>query len=330
MTYSPIAGTTLSCQPATTRCGRHIAPRLKRSLIPDLTQDPRFDCNPFVTGRPGLRFYAGALLESREGLPLGTVCVLDYKARPNGLTERQTFTLKALARQVMAQLELRRVVAEKELLVEEAHHRVKNSLQMVQALLTLQARKTTNSEAASQLRDSAARVRSFGAMHEQLYLTGSAAEADLATYLQGLLAYQSAAAASTYEGRAITFTGAKAWWPTSDAPSVGLVLIELVTNALKYGKGLISVSLRQSARETVLTVEDEGTELQAGDPSSTSSGLGTRVMTGLLAGRGGRLEIDRSRGHTCFVAVLQTPRTGSSALDGSAQAASGAVKFESR
>jgi GAF domain-containing protein len=47
--------------------------------VPDTTKDPRFDCNPLVTGDPHLRFYAGALLETREGLPLGTVCVLDYK-----------------------------------------------------------------------------------------------------------------------------------------------------------------------------------------------------------------------------------------------------------
>jgi GAF domain-containing protein len=48
-------------------------------VVPDTTKDPRFDCNPLVTGDPHLRFYAGALLETREGLPLGTVCVLDYK-----------------------------------------------------------------------------------------------------------------------------------------------------------------------------------------------------------------------------------------------------------
>ena len=47
-------------------------------VVPDLTKDPRFNCNPLVTGEPRLRFYAGALLESPNGLPLGTLCVLDY------------------------------------------------------------------------------------------------------------------------------------------------------------------------------------------------------------------------------------------------------------
>jgi PAS domain S-box-containing protein len=83
-------------------------------VVPDTTQDGRFACNPLVTGEPGLRFYAGALLETPEGLPLGTICVLDTKPRPDGITDRQRLTLEVLARQVMTQLELRRSVAERD------------------------------------------------------------------------------------------------------------------------------------------------------------------------------------------------------------------------
>ena len=78
-------------------------------LVPDATEDPRFDRNPLVTGEPGLRFYAGALLKTREGLPLGTLCVLDH--RPRTLTEQQIRALKRLARQVMSQLDQRRAEA---------------------------------------------------------------------------------------------------------------------------------------------------------------------------------------------------------------------------
>ncbi|NYT40225.1 PAS domain-containing protein [Sphingomonas sp. R-74633] len=74
--------------------------------IPDATQDKRFDCNPLVTGEAHLRFYAGALLKSVEGWPIGTLCVLDTE--PKQLTELQQRTLKVLARQVMAQLDARR------------------------------------------------------------------------------------------------------------------------------------------------------------------------------------------------------------------------------
>jgi PAS domain S-box-containing protein len=84
-------------------------PILQRDLfvVPDTTKDPRFACNPLVTGEPHLRFYAGALLETPEGLPLGTVCALDYTPRPEGLTPEQAEVLRALARAAMAQIELR-------------------------------------------------------------------------------------------------------------------------------------------------------------------------------------------------------------------------------
>lgn len=74
-------------------------------VIPDTTLDERFRCNPLVAGDPHLRFYAGALLESSDSLPLGTLCVLDYQ--PRQLTDLQKEALAMLARQVMNTLELR-------------------------------------------------------------------------------------------------------------------------------------------------------------------------------------------------------------------------------
>ena len=86
-------------------------------IVPDTTRDPRFADNPLVTGEPHLRFYAGALLESRDGYPLGTLCVLDYQ--PRELTERQRFALQALANQVMAHLELMQAHREQAELIRE-------------------------------------------------------------------------------------------------------------------------------------------------------------------------------------------------------------------
>ncbi|MCG6122540.1 MAG: EAL domain-containing protein [Microvirga sp.] len=76
-------------------------------VVTDATQDPRFACNPFVTGEAHLRFYAGAVLRTEAGLPLGTLCVLDRKARPDGPTQDQAEILEALARTVMRELEFR-------------------------------------------------------------------------------------------------------------------------------------------------------------------------------------------------------------------------------
>ena len=83
-------------------------------VITDAQRDPRFADNPLVTGAPHIRFYAGFPLKTPTGAPLGALCVLDEKARPQGLTELQALALKTLAQQVMTQLELRRALLERD------------------------------------------------------------------------------------------------------------------------------------------------------------------------------------------------------------------------
>jgi len=82
-------------------------------VVPDTTRDARFSCNPLVTDAPGLRFYAGALLRTPEGIPLGTLCVLDVHPRPDGIGVQQRLALRTLGDQVMALLELRRAEHER-------------------------------------------------------------------------------------------------------------------------------------------------------------------------------------------------------------------------
>jgi PAS domain S-box-containing protein len=91
-------------------------------VIPDTRADDRFVHNPLVTAEGGLRFYAGALLKTPDGLPIGTVCVLDRQPRPDGITPFQRLTLEVLARQVMTQLELRRALSQQR--EDERRHRL--------------------------------------------------------------------------------------------------------------------------------------------------------------------------------------------------------------
>ena len=89
-------------------------------VIPDLTLDPRTRANPLVTGPPYIRFYAGAPLRTAEGQTLGSLCVIDFEPRPDGLSPSQAQNLRVLGRQVMSLLELRRALASRDnLLVEQ-------------------------------------------------------------------------------------------------------------------------------------------------------------------------------------------------------------------
>jgi len=80
-------------------------------VVPDTTRDPRTAGNPIVTGAPFVRFYAGMPLVTAEDVAIGTLCVLDTE--PRILTDDQRFVLTTLARQVMAQIELRRALQER-------------------------------------------------------------------------------------------------------------------------------------------------------------------------------------------------------------------------
>lgn len=86
-------------------------------LVPDSSQDERFSGNPLATGKPHVVFYAGAPLVNPEGHPLGTLCVIDNK--PKELSQQQIGALKALANQVVGQLELRKKVREMKALTEK-------------------------------------------------------------------------------------------------------------------------------------------------------------------------------------------------------------------
>ncbi|MFM9925305.1 diguanylate cyclase [Variovorax sp. H27-G14] len=94
-------------------CGHAILQPDRILEVPDAKLDPRFASNALVTGEPYIRFYAGAPLVSVDGMPLGTVCVIDRE--PRRLSEGERGALKSLARQVVAQFEMRKAMAGLEL-----------------------------------------------------------------------------------------------------------------------------------------------------------------------------------------------------------------------
>ena len=88
-------------------CAHAILDPREVMVVPNALLDARFSDNPLVTGAPGIRFYAGAPLLSADGMPMGTLCVMD--SQPRELQRYQLDALDALSRQVSALMELRRV-----------------------------------------------------------------------------------------------------------------------------------------------------------------------------------------------------------------------------
>jgi two-component sensor histidine kinase len=261
-------------------------------VVPDLTKDPRFNCNPLVTGEPRLRFYAGALLESANGLPLGTLCVLDYV--PRDLTDDQAFVLQTLAHQVMSELELRRAMAERDvalaasreaeqrqaLLVRELHHRIRNSLAMVQSLLGATAR-TTGSVAEF--------YRSFSARIGSLAKTQTLLTEDYwqTAPLRELVLEELRLFAGETQPR-YTLTGPEVELSADLAVPVGMALHELTINAAKYGAlsvpgGVVEVTWGLRTVDGVRKVHLEWQE-RGGPPSRVPEreGFGSTLLRKVL------------------------------------------------
>lgn len=298
-------------------------------VIPDLSSDVRFRNNPLVTGGPKLRFYAGAVLQTPDGLPVGTICVLDSKPHPEGLTERQRFTLKALARQIVTQFELRRATRdisdgnaargrlqaslnEKDALLKEVHHRVKNNLQLISSLLNLQASRISDPATASLFVDSRNRVRSMALVHENLYRAGNFAGIAIRSHILSLCAHLRRAHAA--DGIEIVAESDDITLDLDRAISCGLIINELVSNAFKHAfigaaSGLIEVSFRrQSSGRCELIVADNGIGMSGRIDIVDAMSLGLQLVRDLVEQLGGRITIARDGGTRCIVSFDDAER----------------------
>ena len=257
--------------------------------IRDTQADPRTRDNPLVTAPDPLRFYAGAVLRSSRGHAVGTLCVLDNK--PNQLDALQRDALRILARQVMTQLELRRAVAEAELLRREVDHRVKNSLQSVAALTRIQARKASQPETRDALTQTGRRIETVALMHEHLYAPGANDRVAMEDFIPRVAALleQSAPHGIRIETR-IDPLGLS----STHAAAVGVILNEFATNAFKHAfppesPGTISVTLEEEADGLMwLTCSDNGRGM---DPTAVPDlGLGLSIIEASAQQLGGPAE----------------------------------------
>jgi hypothetical protein len=203
---------------------------------------------------------------------------------------------------------LRASLREKEVLLREIHHRVKNNLQVVSSMLHLQAWTAGNRDAASVLQDCENRVRSMGLIHELLYRDHDLATFDFAQYVRLLTDHLF----RTYSAdpRSVTLNVEMQHDVRLDLDTAipcGLIINELVSNALKYAfsdgrKGVIRVGLdRKDDGTCTLTVSDDGHGLPEEIASGSSPSLGLQVVHALARQLGGALEREPAEKGACFV-----------------------------
>jgi PAS domain S-box-containing protein len=179
------------------------------------------------------------------------------------------------------------------LLLQELTHRVKNSLQIIAAMVSIEARCHKSGEGKAALERVSHRISALGQLYSQLSKANTVEAVDAATYLDELC--RDLIASVHREGGtsiALETDIESEPLPTDRAITIGLMVNELVTNAVKYGfpgdtKGTVLVTLKRAAGELRLTVADNG---QGIDPRRADSGLGGRLVEGFAQQLGGQLK----------------------------------------
>ena len=196
---------------------------------------------------------------------------------------------------------------------QEFEHRVLNSLQLIAGMLALQSRTAETPQAASQLTVAARRVFAVGLVHNRLHFADHLENVELKHYLvrlcedlSGLLFQERAAQAIVVEGVHVSV-------PTALASTLGFILNELITNAVKYANGDITVRIEKAAPAGyLLSVLDDGPGLPAGFEPAAGKGLGMKLVMSLVTQIGGALQIGcgDNRCGARFTVAFRVPGVG--------------------
>jgi len=190
-----------------------------------------------------------------------------------------------------AEEQIRASLAEKEVLLREVHHRVKNNLQVISSLISLQADSLTDERMRAVFGDVRDRVRAMALVHERLYQTGNLAQLNFAEYAASLLQYLWRSHGALAEKVQLHYLIAPIVLPIEMAVPCGLILNELAGNALKHGfpngrSGEVTVALERDPATAMacLRVSDNGVGLLVGRDWQQSGSLGLRLVH-ILAGQ---------------------------------------------
>ncbi len=200
------------------------------------------------------------------------------------------------------------VIQRQAILNQESDHRLLNGLQMIVSLLSLESRASKNVEVASQLTVAADRIATIGRIHQRLHSFDGVQTLALKRFLDDLCRDFSMMLSSERPERIICLDGIELTLPAVTAMPLGFIVNELITNAIKYGTGRITVSLAPGPEKAhALSVSSDGPGLpEDWDPADLKV-LGMKIIRSLVEQIHGKLQIDRgdrSRGARFTVLFL--------------------------
>ena len=199
-----------------------------------------------------------------------------------------------------AEDQLRASNARLEALLREVNHRVANSLQIVSAMVRMQAAALDDTGARAALEDTQRRITAIAQVHQRLYTTSDVEQVDLRDYLGALIEQLGETWSSPAAPRTLSLSAESIRLATDRAVSLGVIVTELVSNACKYAYagstgGEVRIALaREGDSHFVLSVEDDGVGMVA-DAAPRGTGVGTKLIRAMAQSLQTMVEYDTAR-----------------------------------
>jgi PAS domain S-box-containing protein len=234
-----------------------------------------------------------------DGEPRWLASFADVRPGPDG--PRLVGLVQDVTARRRAEDRVRASLREKEVLLKEIHHRVKNNLQIVSTLLDLQSDYTADPGALEMFRESRGRVKSMALVHERLYRSADVARVDFAEYVRQLAHDLYRAYRVSDQDVRLELDVAAPPLPIDIAIPCGLLLNELMSNCFKHAfggaaAGAIRVALRGEGAANVLSVADDGAGFPAGVDFRNPASFGLQLVNTLAEQLGGTVEMTTGRG----------------------------------
>ncbi|MGZ7134404.1 MAG: sensor histidine kinase [Methanobacterium sp.] len=247
-------------------------------------------------------------------LGVGTILVLIIIRQIISLRENRRLYLEAqkeINLRKNAQNELKETLNEKDLLVKEIHHRVKNNLTVFSSLLNLQSRYIKDKEALDIFKESQDRAKSMAIIHEDLYQSSDFKRINFGEYINKLSINLFQTYVTNPDLINLNIDAEEVMLDINLAIPLGLILNELVTNVMKHAfkvdkKGEIKIKFHSKEGEYTLTVSDNGIGFPEGLDYKNIDSLGLKLVNSLTDQISGKIELDKTHG-TTFNIIFREP-----------------------
>jgi PAS domain S-box-containing protein len=196
--------------------------------------------------------------------------------------------------------QLKALVEEKELLIKESHHRIKNNLQLVTSLIKLSISKTDNDPVQSILNDCLNRVASISTLHGYIYRSSELNEVNVQIYIYKLIDYLRTSLLFERQNIKIVKNIENIPIDSALAISLGLLVNELTTNAVKYAfdekEGIIDIEIKREDKDITLIVKDNGKGIPESIDITNSNTLGFQIINSLVNQHNGKIQYNVKEG----------------------------------